>query len=231
MGVVGAILVLAAWPATTSIGINHVVYERRLPLAVKVVKFLQRDARYARQTRDIVSGVKGSEPRVMAIYDWTLAHVRPQPGDRDVVDDHVWNIIERGYGASDQRADVFTTLLAYAGIPAYWSLIGSDSGRVPISFALIDGQWRMFDIVRGIVFRTPDGRLATVEELAASPELIRNAASARAGNADAYAAYFAGFTPPQPRSTLRPRLQMPTSRLMFELKGLLSEPKLPRGAR
>ena len=219
------VLIAAAWPTVTRVSVNHVVHERRIPLVVKSVQFLQRDARYACQARQIITGIRGEEPRVLAIYQWTLTQIQPQPREKDVVDDHVWNIIERGYGASDQRADVFTTLLAYAGIPAYWSLIGSGSGRVPVSFVLIDGQWRMFDVANEIIFRAPDGRLATVEELAASPALIRNAASTRLENAEAYFAYFDGFEPPVPRRTLRPGLQMPISRLVFELNALLSERK------
>lgn len=225
------VLIATAWPTVTRVGINHVVHERRIPLVVKIVQFLQRDARYAHQARQIIAGVRGEEPRVLAIYGWTLTYIQPQPRDKDVVDDHVWNIIERGYGTSDQRADVFTTLLAYAGIPAYWSLIGSGSGRLPVSFVLIEGRWRMFDVANAIVFRTPDGRLATVEHLAASPALIRNAASTRLENVEAYLAYFDGFAPPVPRPTLRPRLQMPISRLSFELNALLSKRKPAGGAR
>jgi hypothetical protein len=219
-------MVLAAWPAVTRVGINHVVHERRIPLVLKVGQFLLRDARYARQTRRIVSGIHGEEARAMAIYRWTRTHVSAQPKDADVIDDHVWNIIARGYGASDQQADVFTTLLTYAGVPAYWSLVGpgSGSGRVPISYVLIGGRWRVFDVAHDIAFRAPAGHLATVEELAATPELIRDATAALE-DADAYVARFDGFTPPAPRPTLRPRLHTPIGRLMFEMRRSVQRPE------
>ena len=62
----------------------------------------------------------GSRTRVLAVFDWTARRIQPTPEGWPVVDDHILNIIIRGYGMTDQRADVFATLTTYAGVPAFW---------------------------------------------------------------------------------------------------------------
>jgi hypothetical protein len=226
----GAFLLLAAlviiatvalWPVTTLSGVNYEVGERRLPLWRKAKEFLDRDREMARLAASVTAASDGYEERSVAVLRWTNRHIRPHPANAQVVDDHVWSIVQRGYGSSDQQADVFTTLLTYAGTPAYWILIGPERPALPLSFALIDGKWRVFDVERGIAFRNARGELATPEELAADHGLISASMAARGSSTEAYLTWFRGFAPPTPPDVLRARMQMPGPRLLFELQNLV----------
>lgn len=211
---------VALWPVTTLSGVNYEMAEHRLPLWRKVKAFLDRDRQTAHLASRVVAAAPGDEERSVAVLRWTNAHIRPHPPDAPVIDDHVWSIVERGYGSSDQQADVFTTLLTYAGTPAYWILIGPDRPALPLSFVLIDGSWRVFDVERGTAFRNAQGDLATPEELAANPALIRASATERVADIESYLAWFRGFTPPTAPEVFRARMQMPGPRLTFELQNL-----------
>ena len=157
----------------------------------------------------------------MTVLRWTNQHIRPHPFGTDVVDDHVWSIVRRGYGSSDQQADVFTTLLTYAGVPAYWILIGPERPRIPISLVLVSGEWRVFDVERGIAFRDSTGALLAAGALERAPEMVRRSASERVGDLDAYLRWFSGFRAPGPPEILRAEMQMPAKRLGYELRRFL----------
>lgn len=215
------LVTIALWPVTSLSGVNYEVGEHRLPLWQKAREFLDRDRQTADLASRVVATAAGDEERSLVVLRWTNAHIRHHPPDAPVIDDHVWSIVERGYGSSDQQADVFTTLLTYAGTPAYWILIGPDRPALPLSFALIDGSWRVFDVERGIAFRNAERDLATPEELATNPALIRAAATERVTDIESYMAWFRGFTPPTPPEVLRARMQMPGPRLKFELRNLV----------
>jgi hypothetical protein len=127
-------------------------------------------------------------------------------------------VIVRGYGQPDQQADVFTTLLAYEGIPAYWMLIGAPPNELPIAYVRVDGQWRVIDAARQIVFRTATGELATPEALAADTALVEHAARGHVNDLAAYLTHFRGYRPPQAPEVLRADLQMPGRRALHEIK-------------
>lgn len=212
---------IALWPVTTLSGVNYEVGGHRLPLWRKAKQFLDRDRHTADLAARVADAAAGDEQRSLAVLRWTNEHIRQHPPDAPVIDDHVWSIIERGHGSSDQQADVFTTLLTYTGTPAYWILIGPERPALPLSFALIDGSWRVFDVERGIAFRNAERDLATPEELAANPALIRASATERVPDIEPYLAWFRGFTPPTPPEVFRARMQMPGPRLKFELRNLV----------
>lgn len=215
------IATVALWPVTTRSGVNYEVGERRLPLWRKAKEFLDRDRAMARLAARVAAAAGGDEERSVAVLGWTNQHIRPHPATAQVIDDHVWSIVERSYGSSDQQADVFTTLLTYAGTPAYWILIGPERPALPLSFALIEGRWRVFDVERGIAFRNAQGELATPEELAVDHGLISSSLAERDSSTESYLTWFRGFTPPTPPDVLRARMQMPVPRLMFELRHLV----------
>lgn len=221
MAVLVLVATVALWPVTTLSGVNYEVGERRLPLWRKAKEFLDRDREMARLAASVTAASNGDEERSVAVLSWTNRHIRPHPANAQVIDDHVWSIVQRGYGSSDQQADVFTTLLTYAGTPAYWILIGPERPALPLSFALIDGKWRVFDVERGLAFRNARGELATPEEVAADHDLISASMAERGSSAESYLTWFRGFTPPTPPDVLRARMQMPGPRLMFELSDLV----------
>lgn len=215
------VAIVALWPASTRSGHDFQVRQERVPLVAKAYAFLRRDRQLASLSREVLDGIEGDEAKALAAFEWTIRRIGPQLRDSAIVDDHIFSVIERGYGASDQQADVFTTLLAYADVPAFWRLIGRGSARIPISFVMVDGNWRVFDVARGIQFRDEHGLLVSVAELAARPELVHAAAEQRGLNADVYIRFFEGFAPPPVPQPLRAELQMPIPRLRHEARKIL----------
>jgi hypothetical protein len=218
---------LALVPATTRRGVDFVVTSERVPLWVKGLGFLVRDANYEALAHAVTAGAATDEARALAALAWTRANVRDVPPGFPVVDDHIWHIVVRGYGAADQQADVFTTLATYAGVPAYWQFREVGSGRLTVSLVRLGGRWRVLDVHHGFVFRTPDGGLATVEALAAEPAMVDRVAGALVYRGVRYRDYFAGWRPSPPPDPLRAELQMPGRRLLFETRRLLGLPLRP----
>jgi hypothetical protein len=218
-----AVVTAAVWPARRFVGVNYVVSEERVPLWLKTIDFVDRDFNLARTARAAVAGVDGDERKALSVFLWTARAIKAQPPQLPVVDDHVWHVIVRGYGQPDQHADVFTTLLTYADVPAYWQFIGTPPRELPLSFALIDGHWRVFDMANQLIFRNTDGVLASPDEIAGQPDLVRRAAVGCVESVDDYVAHFAGFEPPVPPDVLRADLQMTGRRLAFEMKKLVGK--------
>ncbi|MEO8678938.1 MAG: hypothetical protein ABI665_07825 [Vicinamibacterales bacterium] len=219
--VLGVLAVAALSPSSRYIGVNFIVTRQTLPLWIKAVDFVDRDLNLARTSQEVLGGVSGDEARALAALAWTRAHILPAPAGLPIVDDHIWHIIVRGYGQSDQQADVFTVLLAYAGVPAFWGFVGKFPREIPISYVRIEGTWRVFDVARGAAFRDSTGRLASPADIAAHPELIRQTAALHGGDPDGYLEYFAGYQPPPVPDVLRADMQMLGRRLNFEARKLV----------
>jgi hypothetical protein len=216
------LLGLLAWPATTRQGVNYKVTEKRIPVAVKGMGFLVRDHEYRRLAAEVTQGQNTDELKTNALFRWTREHIQPVPPGLPVVDDHISHIIIRGYGQEDQSADVFSTLVTYAGIPSFWKVFRSptEDGSFALSFVKIQGRWTLWDVPAGIVFRHPHGQLASVEEVAADPGLMRLAAARVPQRAHLYpllhlSDQLTRFSVPQP---LRAEKQMPLPRVLSEIK-------------
>lgn len=222
---------VALMPVTTSQGVNFVVTNHRLPVYAKVLDFIDRDINYGRLAGEVAAGATTDEQRTLAVFDWTRAHVRDTPPDFDVIDDHVWHIVIRGYGKDDQKSDVFVTLLTYAGVRAYMQAVGPE--KLVLSFPRVDGRWRVLDVANGIVFRNRSGAMATPEELAADPSLIEQVAAGRTYSGQPYIVNFRGFRAPVPPDMLRAEMQMSIPRVVFQIKrlvgrgGRLDQPPAP----
>ena len=212
------IVAVADLPTTTQQGVNYVVSAHSLPLYAKALDFVDRDSNYRRLSAAVMAGAAGDEAKMRAAFDWTTANIRAMPPGFPVIDDHTWHIIVRGYGESDQQASVFTTLLAYAGVRAYWIFIGPRP-ELTLSLALVGGQWRPLDITNRVIFRTASGQLASAEELAADPTL-----AARQGPATykgvPYARFFGRFHAPDPPELTHPEMQMLWPRTWHSVKRL-----------
>jgi hypothetical protein len=193
-----------------------VVTEHSLPLYAKALDFVDRDINYRRLATSIVAERATDEAKARAVFEWTRANIRDIPEGFPTIDDHVWHIIVRGYGTGDQKADVFTTLLTYAGVPAYFIFIGPRP-EIPLSFVKVDGSWRVADVENGLMFRSKDGAWATAEELAADPGLAA-AQGPKTYGALAYAGYFAGFRAPIQPDLTRADMQVPGARTWFAIK-------------
>lgn len=229
VAVVGASLLwgLTTAKATTRQGVNFEVSTLEIPLTLKAMDFLNRHAHYRRLAREITRGRHSDQERVLAVFQWTRQHIPPTPKELPVIDDHVWHIIIRGHGLSDQMADVFTTLSTYAGVPAFWKFVKVAPGGsiVTMSFAKVDDRWVAFDIAEGLVFADAQGRLIAIETLAADPALVKTVTGDRAPGGVPYGDYVKSLRPFTPPDVLRAEQQMPWPRAAFELRRLLRTSK------
>jgi hypothetical protein len=219
--VVSAVVAVALLPVSTRQGVDFKVSTIEMSLYVKVLDFLDRDANYGLLARKISAGRTTDEARTLAVFDWVRANIRDVPAGFPVFDDHIWYTIVRGYGVGEQKADVFAALVTYAGVPAYWVKLRPRPGGLAVSLVLIDGRWRVFDVANGFVFRNTAGLLATLEELAANPDLVETLARRIRNRDRRYASYFVKVPNVVPPDILRAEMQMPRPRIVFELKRLM----------
>ncbi len=218
-------LVAALWwaPASTRQGVNFQVRTVQIPLAVKAMDFLVRDWKYRSAAAEITAGRRSSDEKILAIYEWTREHIRRQPQDWPVIDDHILHIMIRGYGISDQMADVFTTLCAYAGVPAYWRLVrvSPDKGALVLSFARAERGWITLDLSNGVIFRDASGALVPAAALPQNQEMVTRVIGDRRIDSVPYADYLNAVGDVTPPSPMRSELQMPGRRLLYELRRLV----------
>ena len=115
-----------------------------------------------------------AEEKSLAIWkflvDWRFHHYPAEQGDE--VHDPVRFINVYGYGFCDDSARNAAALAQLAGLRSrIWGL----SGHV-VAETFYDGGWHMFDPDHEVYYRTPAGHIASVEELAQSPQIITKTA-------------------------------------------------------
>ena len=155
---------------STRQGINFQVKDLKIPLYLKISNFLDRHYNYKWLVGRILDDQKGESEKAKALFHWTISHIKKQPPELDVVDDHVWHIIVRGYGVPDQAADVFSTLSNYAGLKGVLLMRlkgseGSVPGHISLSAVYFDGAWHLCDPYRHITFENRKGKWATINEI------------------------------------------------------------------
>ncbi len=216
-------VLVGAYPVTTRQGVNYAVSEHRLPLYRKALDFVERSRRYQQLANEAVAGTSDPEARAVAAFAWTRAHVKPTPDGVPVLDDHILSIIERGHGVADQQADVFATLTTYAGVPAFWLPLkpAPNEGGLILSFVQIGGRWCLFDVAGNVVYRHPDGRLATLDDVRADPRLVPETIRTLDMNGTPYGELMKRLPTPAVPHPLRAELQMPGRRVWHELKAAL----------
>lgn len=215
---------LAHLPVTTKQGVDFQISEHRLPLYRKVFEFLDRDAQYRYLAESVTAAASDTE-RVRAVFDWTAGRIKPQPEGWAVVDDHILNIIIRGYGAEDQRADVAATLATYAGVPSFWRKVrspGADAGLI-LTFALVDSRWVVMDVANQLLFRTTQGELATLDDFAAERAALPPIAETLTIGTSPYPVVFRQLRMPPVPDTLRAELQMPWPRLWYQTRRAMGQ--------
>lgn len=150
-------------------GINYQVRELKIPLYLKISNFLDRHYNYKWLIGRILHDQKAESEKAKAIFHWTVFHIKKQPPELDIVDDHVWHIIVRGYGKADQAADVCATLSNYAGLKAFVLELKGSKGSVPdhiyLSAVYFNGAWRLCDPYRHITFENRKGKWSTINEI------------------------------------------------------------------
>ncbi len=219
--VAGTLLGAAAFPVTTRQGINYQITTHRLLLVNKAFGFVHRDGEYRRLAAQTTRGLSNDQARAEALLNWTKAHISRTPKGRPILDDHILNIILRGYGAEDQMADVFATLLTYAGVPAFWRVVSlrNREASLILTFVQMDGRWTIWDVARGKALKNEDGALADVAELSRNPGLATLTMGSMTLRGHPYPQYLEeGLMPFEVPEILRAEKQMPQKRLLFELK-------------
>jgi hypothetical protein len=199
--------------------VNYKCASLKIPLYLKVLDFFDRHYNYKQLVKNIISVKDGNEERAIKIFAWVCGNIRKSPQGLPVIDDHVWYIIVRGYGASDQFHDVFTTLCNYAGVDAFFAFIPAKgrAAKIPLSFVRINKRWAVFDPYSGVYFKNSSGEIASVEQIMAGDWAVFNFAAANKQNSD-YAAYLGDLGPVGNIGLNRANTQLPLKRLMLELK-------------
>ncbi len=212
-------------PVTTKQGVNFEVSTHRLPLYRKAFEFLDRDAQYRFLASTITRGAVSDAERVRAVFDWTARRIQPTPDGWEIVDDHILNIIIRGYGTHDQRADVVATLTTYSGVPSFWRKVVSLEGEreLILTFALVGGRWVVMDIANGFLFETLRGELATLDDFATGRAVLPVVAQSLIIGDSPYPAVFHQLRMPAIPDTLRAELQMPWPRLWYKTRRAIGQ--------
>ena len=202
---------------TTKQCINYQCYTRKLPLYLKILDFFDRYYNYKQLVKIIINDTVTEQDRVMKIFEWTYENIKKRPAGLPVIDDHVWHIIIRGYGTSDQASDVFTTLCNYAGIDAFftWAMTPDRSKKIPFSFVKIKDKWYIFDPYNGIYFKDNKGNLLDVELIKSNRYSVQGR---RDGIKINYSSYISNLPSIKNLGLQRSNIQSPLNRFLFEIK-------------
>lgn len=221
IGIILLVILVLNLKVTTSIGIDYRVYTKSMPLYLKVLDFFDRHFQYRQLIREITSGCKTDEEKALKAFAWTCKNIKRVPEGFPIIDDHIWYIIVRGYGAGDQHADVFTTLCNYAGVDAFYASVRNiqTKSKKPLSFVKINEKWTLFDPYAGVYFINSDCQLASIEEIKAGQWGLVSFKMPSKTNAD-YASYVAELPLVNNANLMRFSLQTPLKRLFHELKKL-----------
>ena len=219
----------AHWPVTTSVGIDYQVSRKRLRLYEKGIQILDRHLQACRLAREITQGAESDEEKLTRIFNWVSERIRPTPQGFPVVDDHLWNVVIRGYGASDQKTEVFALLASYSGFPS--TTLGL---RIPESVWTLDlAMVRLtleeekvvpFDVCNGVLFKGSEGRLLSLKEIGRDPGRGAAVSTGPRFHGLPYQAYLCRLNGLQP-SFLRMEYQKPWPRLREEILRRLKREK------
>lgn len=208
-------------PVITKQGVNYVVKEIKIPLYVKISEFVVRDYYYSKTANEIIDSRMSDKAKVIELFFWTFNNIQKDiPENWRIVDDHVWNIIIRGYGTDDQVSDVFTTLCNYVDLPAFWitQFSKEKDKKIVISFVKVSNKWKMFDPYRGIYFLNKNQEIADMHDIICNFE---NLTIQKIGLNFPEKSYFDclnNLKPIKDFGMLRGRKHMPFARLVFEIK-------------
>lgn len=207
---------------TTRQGRNYKVATKKIPLYFKVLSFVYRHYAYKQLVSEIINNKINATDRTLAIFNWTHQNIRQNiPDNYPIVDDHVLNIIIRGYGANDQSAEVFATLCNYAEIDAFYTYLYTKqrNSKIVLAFAKLAEQWVAFDPYNGVYFvkNNHDLELATVEDITKGNWDVKYSASFNKKKID-YKKYFGSIADIKHNKWTRPGIQAPWPRLGYELK-------------
>jgi len=204
---------------TTRQGINFKVSVIKIPLYLKVLDFFDRHYNYKQLVHRIIAGAKNDEERVTRIFNWTYEHIKKQPDELPVIDDHVWNIIVRGYGKDDQSSDVFSTLCNYAGFKSFYDYIplAHSRAKIILSYVNIGGLWYIFDPYNGVFFMNEKDTYASIDDIKNGNWRLEYSGLAKESVPD-YKESLSSIVKLKQVGLCRENIQSPLRRILFELQ-------------
>ncbi|MDX2081121.1 MAG: transglutaminase domain-containing protein [Terrimicrobiaceae bacterium] len=117
-----------------------------------------------------LAGAQSEEKKAVALWKFVeRARVHDWPAHREKSDPVKLTAVY-GYGFCNHAARSLAILAQAAGLEARTR---DYPGEHVVCEILVDGRWVLFDPDGGVFYRNADGRIATVDELRASPDLIR----------------------------------------------------------
>jgi len=219
--IAGFIIIIAILntEVSTKQGINYKIHAVRIPLYLKIIDFLDRNYNYKQLVKSIINKEDNDEVRIKKIFDWTYQNIRKQPEGLPIIDDHVWYTIVRGYGATEQSSDVFTTLCNYAGMESFYSWIfnRANTHKIALSFVKTHSGWIVLDQRQGVYFKNKEGHLAGIEEIKNGNYIIEGLPGITTSDFD-YREYFANLPDIKDISLSRGKIQSPINRLKYEFR-------------
>lgn len=215
-----AALLFLNMDVTTKQCIDYKCCVNKIPLYLKTLDFLNRHYNYVQLLKGIIKGAKTDEDKVMAIFIWTYTNIKRVPEGLPVIDDHIWYTIVRGYGASDQFQDIFTTLCNHAGINAFFTKVfrKNRTGQICLSFVKLEDRWAVFDAYNGVYFNDKEGRISNIKDLVKRDyKLISLRDDLAVENYGEYFDYL-DYINYQDYAFSRPSIQSPIRRFLFWLR-------------
>ncbi|MBL7197589.1 MAG: transglutaminase domain-containing protein [Candidatus Omnitrophica bacterium] len=209
---------------STRQGINFKVQTIRIPLYLKILDFFDRHYNYKLIVERIIGDSSQEEEKAFKIFEWTHKNIRKTPPGYPIIDDHVWHIIVRGYGETDQFSDVFTTLCNYAGMGAFYNWVSAQNNesRIVLSFVRVNGKWCVFDPYNGVYFKSKSGGIATIDEIKIGEWAITNIGQQQKNKSD-YEECAKNLSSVKEIGLNRASIQSPFKRLIFELERLVKQ--------
>ena len=201
----------------TRIGVDYKVRIIQIPLYLKILNFYDRHFNYKWLTGRIIGDLNNDQEKAIRLLNWTFNHIKQQPKSLPVMDEHVWSVIVRGYGVSDNFNDVFSTLCNYADMDANIGAINDIENNVngySMSFVNIDGNWAMFDPYNGVYFRNQSGNIASIQDMKVGNMEIIHLSDNYKVKLDYLA--FTKYLPGKIKFT-RANTQSPFNRLLFQI--------------
>lgn len=217
--ILAAIIVCLNIKVTTQQGINFQVQTIRIPLYLKIIDFMDRHYNYKQLVKRIIKDEHDKQKRVMEIFSWAYHHIKKQPESLPVIDDHVWHIIVRGYGAYDQSCDVFSTLCNYAGIESFYDIVPSKDKyeKILLSFVRIQNRWYVFDPYNGVYFVNTEGKLVDIAEIKSGDCQLKSLGMPKKAVLN-YSNYLDNLPNIKELTLRRARIQSPFKRLVYEVR-------------
>ncbi len=216
---IAVIILVLNIKVTTRKGINYQVQTIKIPLYLKFLDFFDRHYNYKQLVKRIIKDEKNDQQKIMKIFSWAYNNIREHPENLPIVDDHVWHIIVRGYGATDQSHDVFTTLCNYAGSDAFYERVHTKNkqSEILLSFVNIDNLWFVFDPYNGVYFINTSGVFADLSSIKNQNYRLESIGPQKSKSID-YKIHLDYLPDIKEADLRRARVQSPLKRLMYQLR-------------